>query len=59
MEKLVGAGGLTSDREAGHPRLQVCPVDTSLGLIAGFIFLMYSNPWTSIFMLLLFILHQF
>ena len=30
IAKLSGAGGLDNDREMGHPRLQVCPVDSSL-----------------------------
>ena len=29
-DKLYAAGGIDADREAGHPRLGICPVDNSL-----------------------------
>ena len=35
IAKLSGAGGLDNDREMGHPRMQVCPVDSSLVAICS------------------------
>ena len=49
IAKLSGAGGLDNDREMGHPRMQVCPVDSSLiAICSGPSLEIWVNPGQSV-----------
>ena len=49
MSKLSAAGGLDNDREMGHPRMQVCPVDSStIAICSGLALEIWVNEGQSV-----------